>query len=336
MKKKLLAVFAAVAVAGSTLAAFAACANNNAQGGMGGAGTAVQQRARDAYGIGAVTTAKLLSDISPVAIVKSASAVLSDGGDGKQVAEFDKYFQTLDTFLNEDAIKTNVEDNFDEAYPYDYKLTVNGSDLDGTGVTYTMYYSEQVLTVESEYDDDDPDEAETLEAYSLEGVMVLEGVAYNMTGYRAVETETERGESEVSEELWMRATHPDDKGTYVQMDIESENESERGESEREQEYVYSIYRGGRLLERTLVDFETESEHGKEETEYELSITRDGQTSRYEVERAVRGNGSVTIGVKYYNINGKSGRLEITQTAEGKYVYDMDDGERYEFDDRFDD
>ena len=180
MKKKLLAVFAAAAVAGSTLAAFAACANNNAQGGMGGAGTAVQQRARDAYGIGAVTTAKLLSDISPVATVKSASAVLSDGGDGKQVAGFDKYFQTLDTFLNEDAIKTNVEDNFDEAYPYDYKLTVNGSDLDGTGVTYTMYYSEQVLTVESEYDDDDPDEEETLEAYSLEGVMVLEGVAYNL------------------------------------------------------------------------------------------------------------------------------------------------------------
>ena len=69
-----------------------------------------------------------------------------------------------------------------------------------------------------------------------------------------------------------------------------------------------------------------------ETEYTLGILRDGVRSYYEVERAERENGSVTIGVRYRLGSGESGRFVVTQTADGEYVYRTDDGTRIGFDD----
>lgn len=133
----------------------------------------------------------------------------------------------------------------------------------------------------------------------------------------------------------MRATHPDDPANYVQMDLETESESERGENELEREYVYSVYRDGRLFERTSVDFETEDEQNGTETEYTLSILRDGARSYYEVERAARQSGVVSIGVNYRLGSGERGRFVVTQSADGTFSYRFDDGSHIDFDD-FDD
>ena len=162
--------------------------------------------------------------------------------------------------------------------------------------------------------------------------MVLDGVSYDMRGYRSVETEAEHNETEQSEELWIRATDPQNARNYVQMDLETETEEEGGSAEQEREYVYSVYADGKLTERTNVDFETENEDGAAETEYTLGILRDGVRSYYEVERAERESGSVTIGVRYRLGSGESGRFVVTQTADGEYVYRTDDGTRIDFDD----
>ena len=78
-------------------------------------------------------------------------------------------------------------------------------------------------------------------------------------------------------------------------------------------------------------FEKENEHGEAETEYKLSILKDGVRSRFEVERAERVNGAVSIGVKYDTAEGK-GRFVITQTADGQYRYTFDDVRYFDFDD----
>lgn len=355
MKKKFLALMATAALAGSTLIAFTACGGSGSSGGltgggMGGEGTSVEAGARNAYGIGAVTTAQLLANSMGGAANVSLSAKRSaertesappteSGQDGAQaapsqeeIAQFNEYFQALDTFLNEDAFRTTVEKNTDAQYAFDYKLTVAGEQLDGTAVSHTMYYSEEQVAVRQ---DDDDDDSETAEAYRLTGVMVMDGAAYDMTGYRSVETETEHDETERSEEFWIRATHPEDPSNYVQMDLEAESEEENGENESEREYVYSVYREGRLVERTSVDFETEDENGAAETEYTLSILKDGARSYYEVERAERQNGAVSIGVNYRLGSGERGRFIVTQTADGGFSYRFDDGSHIDPDD-FDD
>ena len=311
-------------------------------GGVGGEGTAVEMGARNAYGIGAVTTAKLLAGgIAGTNAMLSATSQegAADGaGQGAQEAagEFDEYFRMLDCFLDEDAFRTTVSENTDEGFAFDYKMTVEGELLDGTAVSHTMYYSEEsvgaVSDDDDDHDDDDRDENEHTEAYRLTGVMVLDGVSYDMSGYRSVETEAEHNETEHSEELWIRATDPQNARNYVQMDLETETEEEGGSAEQEREYVYSVYADGKLTERTNVDFETENEDGTAETEYTLGILRDGVRSYYEVERAERESGSVTIGVRYRLGSGESGRFVVTQTADGEYVYRTDDGTRIDFDD----
>ncbi len=355
MKKKFLAILGTAVLAGTALVSLAACGGGQSDGtggltggGIGGEGTSVEAGARNAYGIGAVTTAQLLADsLSASANTPLAARCTAEGaqdsmqggaqGDlsGEELAQFDEYFRTLDAFLNEDAFRTTVTENTDAAYAFDYRLTVEGEQLDGSRVSHVMYYSEEQVAVrpdDDDDDDDDNDDNETVEAYRLTGVMVMDDVEYVMTGYRSVERETERDEIESSEELWIRASDPEDAGNYVQMSLETEEEEEHGENESEKEYVYSVYREGRLTERTSVDFETEAEDGRSETEYTLSIFADGSRSYYEVERAERGNGSVTIGVNYRTADGARGRFLIVQTADGEISYRTDDGERMDFDD----
>ena len=337
--KKFIAICSAV-LAGTALLAFAGCDTGSEQGnlisgGLGGEGTQVEAGARDAYGVGAVTTAELLSALAPAAEAAPLSQVTEGGAAAQPTQEelesFNEYFVTLNTFLGGEGFTTTVVANPDADYAFDYKLTVEGTQLDGTVISQVMYYSEESVAVRPDDDDDN----ERVEAYRLTGVVILDGVSYEMSGYRSVETEEERDETEVSEELWIRASHPAEAGTYVQMNLETGTEEEHGETETEREYVYSIYRGGSLVERASVDFETENENGGTETEYELGILKNGERTTYEVERAERANGTVIIGVTYRLASGEHGRFVITQTADG-LSYAFDDGGRIDFDDDRDD
>ncbi len=337
--KKFIAICSAV-LAGTALLAFAGCDTGSEQGnlisgGLGGEGTQVEAGARDAYGVGAVTTAELLSALAPAAEAAPLSQVTEGGAAAQPTQEelesFNEYFVTLNTFLGGEGFTTTVVANPDADYAFDYKLTVEGTQLDGTVISQVMYYSEESVAVRPDDDDDN----ERVEAYRLTGVVILGGVSYEMSGYRSVETEEERDETEVSEELWIRASHPAEAGTYVQMNLETGTEEEHGETETEREYVYSIYRGGSLVERASVDFETENENGGTETEYELGILKNGERTTYEVERAERANGTVIIGVTYRLASGEHGRFVISQTADG-LSYTFDEGGRIDFDDDRDD
>ena len=334
--KKTIAALLTAAVAGSALAVFAACGTNEqGKGGFGGAGLSVEAGARDTYGVGAATTARLLAE----GMARNASLSARAEEAPPQGAEaFEAYFGALDAFLHDDALRTAVTENPDEAYAFDYKLTVEGKQPDGSALMHVLYYSEEQVVSREEHDDG---ETEKTEAYRLTGVTVLDGVEYPMTGYRSVETEREGGESETSEEFWMRATHPEDADTYVQMDLETETEQEGGEHEAEREYVYSIRKDGRLVERTSIAFETEEEHGEQETEYTLCILKDGARSVYEVGKETRG-GSEAIAVTYRLADGSFGRFAVKKTANGyeytqlPYDDDLDDLDDDDDDDDDDD
>ena len=317
MKKRILSVVACALSAAIVAFAFAGCKAKPDRA----------LSAQDAYGIGAVSSVKLLgtgvsaaamsafAELGNEAVVVTAEEV-GDTDERKAATEkFNEYFRALDGFGGDDVVKTTVGDNDDESYPYAKKMTIEGVGMDGRKVVYVMYYDETEVKTEA-------DDGEIEKEYSLNGVITIDGKEYAVEGMRSEETEDDERESELRIRAYADAT---DKTTYVEM--ERENSVEEGETETE--YVYSIYRGGVLIEQTAVEFERENENGKEEIAYEIEF-RSGETNgKYEVERKA-GN---EVKVKYAT-DGKTGSFrviaETDESGNETYKYVFQDGREYVF------
>ena len=317
MKKRILSVVACALSAAIVAFAFAGCKAKPDRA----------LSAQDAYGIGAVSSVKLLgtgvstaamsafAELGNEAVAVTAEEV-GDTDERKAATEkFNEYFRALDGFGGDDVVKTTVGDNDDESYPYAKKMTIEGVGMDGRKVVYVMYYDETEVKTEE-------DDGEIEKEYSLNGVITIDGKEYAVEGMRSEETEDDERESELRIRAYADAT---DKTTYVEM--ERENSVEEGETETE--YVYSIYRGGVLIEQTAVEFERENENGKEEIAYEIEF-RSGETiGKYEVEREA-GN---EVKVKYAT-DGKTGSFrviaETDESGNKTYKYVFQDGREYVF------
>ena len=317
MKKRILSVVACALSAAIVAFAFAGCKAKPDRA----------LSAQDAYGIGAVSSVKLLgtgvsaaamsafAELGNEAVAVTAEEV-GDTDERKAATEkFNEYFRALDGFGGDDVVKTTVGDNDDESYPHAKKMTIEGVGMDGRKVVYVMYYDETEVKTEE-------DDGEIEKEYSLNGVITIDGKEYAVEGMRSEETEDDERESELRIRAYADAT---DKTTYVEM--ERENSVEEGETETE--YVYSIYRGGVLIEQTAVEFERENENGKEEIAYEIEF-RSGETNgKYEVEREA-GN---EVKVKYAT-GGKTGSFrviaETDESGNETYKYVFQDGREYVF------
>lgn len=294
----------------------------------------------DVYGMGAVSSVKLLGSNMSASAVKTFSVVRattqtracgvelasstidnSEQEVKEQTERFNEYFTALDSFLGNDVVSTITEANTDSNYEYETKMTINGKDFNGETVTYTMYYTETLDKVDSN------DEEEEIESkYRLIGVMVIDNVDYYLEGERSEETEKDESETELKIRAYADIA---DKSSYIQM--EQEYSIEDGETETE--YVYSIYANGELLEQTAVEFETKNKNNKVETEYELEFRSGTSKGKYVLEREVQDN-KTSIKVKY-NIDGKTGVFHIREITDEsgnkKYEYSYSDGSKQVFD-----
>ena len=312
--------------------AFAACGNPEVK-------TSALSSPNDVYGMGAVSSVKLLGSTMSANAVKTLSAVRattknyasdvttqsstpddSEQEVKEQTEKFNEYFTALDSFLGEDVVSTTTEENTDSAYAYETKMTISGKDFNGETVVYTMYYTETLVNAalpdgEENEDEDEGKSEETENEYQLVGVMVVDGVDYHLEGERSVETEQDESETELKIRAYADIT---DKTSYIQM--EQEYSVEDGETETE--YVYSVYANGELLEQTAVEFETEQKNNKVETEYELEFRSGASKGKYVVEREVKDDKS-EIKVKY-DIDGKTGVFHIRE------VTDKNGDRRYEY------
>ena len=308
----------------------------------------------DVYGMGAVSSVRLLGNNMSSSAVKTFSAVSattqmrackvesasstidnSEQEVKEQTERFNEYFTALDSFLGDDVVSTVTEANTDSNYEYETKMTIKGKDFNGESVTYTMYYTETLVKADSADDDEDAADAdedaanedeETENEYQLVGVMVIDGVDYYLEGERSEETEKDESETELKIRAYADKT---DKTSYIQM--EQEYSVEDGETETE--YVYSIYANGELIEQTAVEFETENKNNKVETEYELEFRSGTSKGKYVVEREVKDN-KISIKVKY-NIDGKTGVFHIREITDEngnkQYEYSYNDGSKQVFD-----
>ena len=299
--------------------------------------TRINLSAEDAYGMGAVSSVRLLGNNMSSSAVKTFSKVnaisyttsnyaaidKSEDDAKRQAKRFNEYFTALDSFLGDDVVSTTTEANTDSNYEYETKMTIKGKDFNGETVTYTMYYTETLVKADSADEDEDAanEDEETENEYQLVGVMVIDGADYYLEGERSEETEKDESETELKIRAYADKT---DKTSYIQM--EQEYSVEDGETETE--YVYSIYANGELIEQTAVEFETENKNNKVETEYELEFRSGTSKGKYVVEREVKDN-KISMKVKY-NIDGKTGVFHIHEITDGngnkQYEYTFSDHE----------
>lgn len=318
-----------------------------------------EKTAQSVYGLGAVTTAKLLMEsgveAKPLAAVveEPAAPETSQGETAPETApdtqpdyqlpessdpvvdkaqaeaeQFNKYYNMLEGFLEKDATSSVVSQN-DATDPalsgYELKLVVTGRNELGEANVHTMYYTEKEVAHPDSYDhdrdDDDDDEVEVKSAYQLEGVLAMGTDAEGNPIY-----------------YYMSGMRTE----------ESEQDSRESETKSELTIRASATKGDTqnyVLMRHEMETEEEGAESEAETEYTYSIYQNGRLAEstsvsletenaeaeYEVEYTKNGvrnsyeierverNGKVWIEVEY-NIGGERGKFVIERDADGGYTY----------------
>ena len=141
------------------------------------------------YGVGAVSCAEILaSTLNVEATATFAALAATADGDIKGEAEtFNKYFNALNSVLDDSAMSVKTEENTDGAYSqFAAKLTVKGRDIAGNATEYIMYFNETAVGASGKES-----------TFTLDGVMLTGGTEYRLTGGKEIETENGEREEEL-------------------------------------------------------------------------------------------------------------------------------------------
>ena len=277
------------------------------------------------FGFSAASAATVISAMNGGAASEAALALArtSEVTDEETLAELNDYMFLVESILAEGAFGFEIVNS--DVDGYDSKMTVSYKDITGATVDYEMYYNEEVVSSETEWDDG---EEETETVNRIEGVLRVDGVDYPMSGFSEVSTEGD--ENERSHEL--RVDLGDGRSLVVEQEIENELD------EQEQEYVYSVYDGRRLVEQSVFSFEQE----RDETEIELEQRVRGEdgsmtTTLFSFEKeSERGNDVIRIDIRGNGGSVRGSYIVSVETADdgsSGYVYTMvgGDGQQHRFD-----
>ena len=238
-------------------------------------------------------------------------ARIAQGAGQADFSELDGYMALIESLLSDGGF--GVREGASEREGYEYTMVVTWRDLAGEKLEYTMHYNRLFTRTDRDDDWDDFWEDEYEEEYALEGVLVVDGQDYPVRGTRSVEEEGNESESETELRV--------DLGGRTML-VEQESESEG--REQEQEYVYSVYEGRRLVERSAFSYEQE----EGETEIKMLTVKDGVTQAFYFERErVRGQERVLLRVG----SGRDAKTYIVQAytgADGQTSYTYESLERY--------
>ena len=317
---KLFAGIAAAAIAAAGIAALAGCSNNKVAGGAGGnpmqTGTA-----EEAYGFSAATAGMIISNMGGAAGGATGTAgartartaeKAAQVTDEATIATLNEYMLLVESLLAQGDfdIVSGINDGAQFA-EYQYTMTATYYDINGEKLQYVTYYNQTLTGSYTERDDDWWEDEEVTDVYSVDGVMLVDGTAYEMSGRFVNETEGRESESTQTFRVELDAAA----GDYLMVTQESEDEGD----ESENEYAYSLYRGGRLAERTT--FEYESERGETEIKMTLVDRVNGINQMFEFEKETE-RGQEIIKIK---VGGQGGgeyivRIETDASGNSQYVY----------------
>ncbi len=291
------------------------------------------------YAYGAASVGAILSSgegsasSSPHAVTADAAVAAAEvypvaaaDADAAQVEILNKYLSLVESLLGGSGI---TGESIAPAEGYEFGMRVTRVDLLGGHDSYELYYKK--ISLGSETDGD-----ETEENYSITGVLVTDGGTYRVSGTYQTESEEDGRESELS----FRAYTGDGADSYIEFRQSQESEHDDGDPETEAEYVYTVVTDGVRRERTVVEYEGETD----ETELSMVIDRyDADGSRISREQLFfedeTEDGARVILVRG-TLDGEAVAFRIYVRGDG-YDYVFSDGthipgDRYDDDDDDDD
>lgn len=291
------------------------------------------------YAYGAASVGAILSSgegsasSSPHAVTADAAVAAAEvypvaaaDADAAQVEILNKYLSLVESLLGGSGI---TGESVAPAEGYEFGMRVTRVDLLGGHDSYELYYNKIFLGSETDGD-------ETEENYSITGVLVMDGGTYRVSGTYQTESEEDGRESE----LFFRAYTGDGADSYIEFRQSQESEHDDGDPETEAEYVYTVVTDGVRRERTVVEYEGETD----ETELSMVIDRyDADGSRISREQLFfedeTEDGARVIVVRG-TLGGEAVAFRIYVRGDG-YDYVFSDGthipgDRYDDDDDDDD
>lgn len=289
------------------------------------------------YAYGAASVGAILSSgegsasSSPHAVTADAAVAAAEvypvaAADAAQVEILNKYLSLVESLLGGSGI---TGESVAPAEGYEFGMRVTRVDLLGGHDSYELYYNKKFLGSETDGD-------ETEENYSITGVLVTDGGTYRVRGTYQTESEEDERESE----LFFRAYTDDGADSYIEFRQSQESEHDYGDPETEAEYVYTVVTDGVRRERTVVEYEGETD----ETELSMVIDRyDADGSRISREQLFfedeTEDGARVILVRG-TLDGEAVAFRIYVRGDG-YDYVFSDGthipgDRYDDDDDDDD
>lgn len=289
------------------------------------------------YAYGAASVGAILSSgegsasSSPHAVTADAAVAAAEvypvaAADAAQVEILNKYLSLVESLLGGSGI---TGESVAPAEGYEFGMRVTRVDLLGGHDSYELYFNKIFLGSETDGD-------ETEENYSITGVLVTDGGTYRVSGTYQTESEEDGRESE----LFFRAYTGDGADSYIEFRQSQESEHDDGDPETEAEYVYTVVADGVRRERTVVEYEGETD----ETELSMVIDRyDADGSRISREQLFfedeTEDGARVIVVRG-TLDGEAVAFRIYVRGDG-YDYVFSDGthipgDRYDDDDNDDD
>lgn len=188
-----------------------------------------------------------------------------------EIDEVNFYFDKLKVFMNEgleDALVVSEQASSLPEFENELTYTIEG-------VTYNIYYN----LIQTSEDNEDEDEIE----FELTGILVIDGVTYDIIGEKEIEDD--------EEEFWFK-TATKDKDNYVKVEIETESDEVEYKIEKKVDGV---------VEKVSLKFEEEDN----ETKVKLKLQQDKLASSYEFKKEVENN--ETIYKFKYDIAGVKGQ-----------------------------
>ncbi len=165
--------------------------------------------------------------------------------DSAQTEIIDRYMSLVMNLFGESKIESNItEGNVD----YQFAMNIHYTNLNGEFVSFKMLFNKRLLGEEKEED-------EVEQNYAIDGILLKGNEQYHIEGLHKIETE--EGESE--SEMFFKAFLNSEKTSYIEVQQNFEIENEADENEIEQEFVYSLYKDGKVVEKNVIKYESEDD-----------------------------------------------------------------------------
>lgn len=219
--------------------------------------------------------------------------------DSAQTETIDKYMSLVVNLFGSSKIESNVAKG---DINYQFAMNIHYTNLNGEVVFFKMLFNKLLLSEEKEED-------EVEQNYSIDGILLKGNEKYLVEGLHKVETE--KGESE--SEMYFKAFLNSEKNSYIEVQQNFEIENDAQENEIEQEFIYSLYNNGKVVEKNTIKYEAEDD----ELSLKMHIITENETNNllFNYERIENKNALHVVG----NIGDKSINY---------YIYFQKDGYQY--------